>query len=262
MNPEEARPDTGEFALSGGYVKDGHLYNKVVLRGMTGVEEDALAARRVPVQKRIDTVIKNCIVSMSDNGGMVLTEKDDIAKAVGSLTATDRTILIIGIRIASLDSKYAFDVRCPECETTVHTAVDLTEFLKDVVPMPEPMKRVGYDVTLPSGKRVLWDVLTSSKEAEVGQRNRQLPGDAVSMSLLARITTIDGHQATLDEVKALSLKDRNALRAAFEKAEGSINVDIEDIICTNPSCGAIFKSSLDLGQSGFFSPGTEMKNQS
>ena len=262
MDLEAAKADAGQFVLSGGYVKDGHLYNKAVLRGMTGVEEDVLVARRVPVQKRIDTIIKNCIVSLSGDDGVTLTDKAVIAEAVGNLTATDRIILLIAIRIVSLDSKYAFDVKCPECEATTHTAVDLTEFLKDVVLMPEPMKRVGYDVTLPSGKRVLWDVLTSNKEAEVGQRNRQLPEDAVSASLLARITTIDGQQATLDAVKALPLKDRNALRAEFERVEGSIETAIEDIICTNANCGAMFNSALDLGQVGFFFPERATKNHS
>ena len=83
--------------------------------------------------------------------------------------------------------------------------------------------------------------------------------DKLTLGLLARVDVIDDEvldrerslRKALAALKKMSTRDRNFLRAQFEKMEGSIDTEA-DFECEE--CGHQWKAKMDIGQSSFFFP--------
>ncbi len=234
------------FELPCGYLApDGQLHTDVVLREMTGREEDLLAAKKTPAVKKMNELFSRCIERLGS-----LTEKSQIAAAVPELLLGDRVFLMFAIRRVTLGDEYPFRDKCPSCEKENLYIVDLGEMKTQK--MPNPTKRV-YEGTLPSGKTVRWRPLCGRDEAKMAEIGGD---DQLSIGMLMRLEMLDNKPPTLAGVKDLSSRDRNAMRALFDEQDGGLDTEI-DMSC--PKCYTDFKRDIDVGQASFFFPSVTQK---
>lgn len=243
----EPKGTQGVFELPCGYLApDGSLITEVKVREITGEEEDLLAARNISGGKKLTQLIANCLERLGP-----VVDKPLLNRLVQDLTVGDRTFLTLAIRRVTLGDEFPFEDTCPACTTKSLFIVDLSGL--DVVKMPDPRQRF-FDAVLPSGKTARYHVMTGRDEEALAKVDAR---DRLSAAILVRLDVIDGGPATLETVKALSMRDRQALREEFESHEGGVDTSIE-LDC--PSCGSEFKTELDPGQAGFFFPSRVRKN--
>ena len=131
------------------------LHQDYVVVEMTGAEEDLLTGKG-PVLPRLNRVISNCLESLGS-----ITEKHTIARAVDHFTATDRMILLLAIRRASLGDIYNTKVKCPSCGAESNVGLNLATL--ETRDMADPMKR-EFESTLSTGRVVRWHIMTGRDE--------------------------------------------------------------------------------------------------
>jgi hypothetical protein len=262
------RPKSGIaiFNLPGGYLdNNGKVHKEVVLREITGVEEDLLGSRMTNVIKRLNQVMSNCIERIGN-----IDDKRKIEEIVRELPVVDRNFLIIALRRVSLGDNYEMEIECPSCNEKTKMVLDLS--VLEVKDMKNPEKR-EYEQEVPSGKLIRWKVMTGIEE-EILSSIREVTKmqNILTYSILVRLLEINGEKVSLgsrlkdargrisldkegrkafNETRKLTLRDRNFLREQFRTIEGGIESDIE-FEC--PVCNEVFTSTFDPTQISFFFP--------
>jgi len=234
----------GAVELPCGYVDEAGVVHDVAhLRELTGEEEDILATPKMGGSEKMTRIIGNCLVKLGgiDNPG------HEVAR---QLTIGDRTVLLLALRSVSLGDIYPFRVKCPSCGHGFHTGVSLSRL--EITVMGDKKLRT-HELTLPSGRRAVLKVMTGEDEAELEKKKGQFSRkDVLSLAVMSRIKVLDGKEKiNVADMKALSFRDRQAVRNWFTKVEGGANTDI-DVTCE--SCSYDFQTVLDIGQSDFFFP--------
>jgi hypothetical protein len=236
--------------LPGGLIKEGKLYDRVCLREMTGVEEDIMIDRKLSVGRRMNLVMANCMTSLeSEDGDEVdgVIDSKGMLDAVQDLTVGDRVVLMLLIREASLGPMFPMRVNCPECGEAGNYQVNLHDLV--IKALPDKMVR-EYTETLPSGQKAKLKIMTGREEGLLTAKRND--PDFLSHAIGLRLVELEGKPVgSVHQIKALSLKDRNALRTAFEEHEGGVDTDI-DITCDK--CGRESTVVLDIAQKDFFFP--------
>jgi len=245
-----------DFELPVGYVDGaGKVHRNVILREMTGVEDDMLGNDDLPIGERVSNVLCACIQKLGD-----VSDKELIRQAVSDelklglpITEQDRIAAMIFLRRTSLGDTYRFSRNCPRCgERANNREVDLRTL--KITGVTDPTKR-RVQVTLPSSKRkAVVKVLTAKGSIEIG-RLRPSMKDIKSLALLVRLESLDDKSIPdirigLDLIKHLPQADRNYLRQVQNAMEASVDTDVE-VKCKNPVCGNAWTFPLDVGQ-GFF----------
>lgn len=251
LNPqiENAKSSVDSFELPCGYLDaEGALHTTIEVKEMTGEEEEILAAKNMPVIKKLNRILTNCTLAIGPYKG------HEVERIIPDLMQGDRVFLLFAIRRVSLGDEMPFFVTCPECNNEHHLTIDLSELT--IKKMEDPRRR-SYEITLPrTGRRVKMRVLTGrgeetiSKAANVGK-------DIISSAILGRVEAVDDRPATIRDLKQLPLADRNFLRDAWEDYEGGVDTEIQ-VDC--PSCDHHFSSNMSVGDAGFFNPLGALKN--
>jgi len=243
---ETPKSSQGIFVLPCGYVDStGTLHSEVHLREMSGYEEDLLASAKIPVQKKISMLLANCLESVGD-----IKDKTQFPSIIANLPIGDRVFLLLALRRTSLGDDFPVEETCPSCNTKGNFILNLGDL--EAKPMPDPKQRV-FDAQLPSGRSVRFHIGTATDEDRVSR----VPDDEKpSMMLLARTDLLDGKVPTIQDIKRLSFRDRQTLRALMDERDGGVDTSL-DMTC--PACGHEFKRELDLGQPGFFFPERVLK---
>ena len=237
------------YDLPCGYVDEaGNLFTDVAVKEITGAEEDLLANPKTQAVKKINELLSRCVERLGP-----ITDRGRISQAILDLTIGDRAFLMFAIRRISLGDDYPFKDKCPECEEEKLFTVDLGEL--EPKKMPDPKKR-SFETAMPSGKTVRFHPMTGKDEERLTKFDKN-KADTLSLSILMRLDILDGKTPTLQDVKALGLRDRNFLRDQFEESEGGLDTEI-DLEC--PQCGHAFKRDVDVGQAGFFFPSAIQKS--
>ncbi len=261
MSLEEVKPSVDEFTLPGGFIYMNEVFDKVMLREISGEEEDVLAAKNMTTTVKMDTVLSNCIEKLfrehpegadpeEGKAPIEITEKGLMRKAVQGMTIGDRVMLILALRRISLGDEYLFQVSCPdqtECKNRFTANVFLSELPEK--PMDDKMKR-NFDLELPSGMTAKIRILEGRDESAVS-RHKDLKQDILTTALSLRVSEINGEKADMTVLKKLGMKDRNFIRNSFDKHDGGVETTI-DVVC--PNCGREFTMDVDVGQQGFFFP--------
>lgn len=243
----EPKAPLGIFDLPCGVLTaEGELLTEVKVREITGNEEDMLAAKNISGGKKITQLIANCLERLGP-----VTEKSALTHLARGMTIGDRVFLMMAIRRVTLGDEFPFEKACEHCQVKSIFMVDLSAL--EAVKMADPLKRI-HDVTLPSGKTARFHVMTGADEENLSKVPAQ---DSLSMAILVRLDQVDGQPANLETVKSLGMKDRHAIREAFEAVEGGMETAV-DLDC--PACGESFKAELEVGQTGFFFPSRVRKN--
>lgn len=250
-----------QYDLPCGYVDEtGKAHRTVILRELTGEEEDMMDDDDMPSNIRMTTILSRCCEQLGS-----VTDKEIIRRAIGDdlnaglpLTSSDRIAMMIYLRRVSVGDVYHFSRRCPRCGY-MNTMKHLDLRNQEITFVPDD--RVGkrrLEVTLPrSQKKAIVRVMTASYESRLVEL-RPNQKDLRSAAILARLESLDGKmldnpRAGLAAVKALPIEDRNYLRKVYNLIEADVDTSCE-ITCNNKICGVDFKFPLDLGQSFFSNP--------
>ena len=251
----------GSFTLPVGFVgEDGKVWKNVILREVTGAEEDLMDDDTVPRYQRNTDVLTACIETIGN-----VTDKAKIREIVADeckvgkgITSTDRIALMVFLRRTSLGDVYKFERRCPcpRQHLCANRSLDLTSLKMKEIPEARVAKR-RVEVTLPrSQKKAILRVMTAKHEADLHGLKITTP-DLRSMAIMARVESIDGVGVKgapgLLAVKALPLEDREYIVSVYNLMEADVDTQVE-VHCDHPLCSADFKFPLDLGQT-FFSKG-------
>jgi len=276
MDILDSRSGEQGFELPCGLFKDGKILKHVILKEITGEEEDILAAEDVNGIIKLNRVLGNCIVSFSDVGkeqkppkndnakkaidasasnsdqvsiplANIISDKQEIRNLVPELTIGDRIFILLCLRIISLGENFIFDTECSKCKKSFKRSIDLTTL--PTKEMKDPTTLL-YSLELPSGKTVKMRVATGKEELILSKMKINAT-DIMTKSLSIRTETVGNEEASVLLLKKLSLKDRNKMRDSIDKYEGGVETEIE-IEC--PECGDVSVSDLDIGQSSFFFP--------
>jgi hypothetical protein len=247
---------TADFALPVGYVDtEGKVHNHIVMKEMTGTEDDMMGNADLPIGERVSAVLASCTVKLGD-----ITDKKIIADAISDsltaglpLTEQDRIASMVYLRRLSIGDLYKFERDCPRCGTTAkNRATDLRTLKIDQAEHPE---RRRVKVTLPkSGKEAVVKVLTAQGALEIGKL-RPDQKDLKSLAIVVRVESLGGKPMSdplvaLAKIKALPQADRNLIRQVYNAMETFVETDIE-VECRNPICRNKWEFPLDVGQ-GFF----------
>jgi hypothetical protein len=244
----EPKSKVGLFDLPCGLLTpEGELITEVQVREITGVEEDLLAAKNVPGAKKMTQLIANCVERLGQ-----VVDKPILMNCCRALSIGDRAFLMLAIRRVTLGDEFPYEAKCTECEKKFYVSVDLSTL--EVKKMPDAKKRV-YETTLPrSGKVARWHIMTGKEEEALAKSKSD---DRITAAILCRLEVIDGKPATYDEVRAMSMMDRDFLREQFDDMEGGIDTTLE-LTCSH--CGSEFTTDLEVDQTGFFFPSRTRKN--
>lgn len=233
------------FELPTGYLDENNQnHRSVIVREITGVEEDIMASRKMPIHMRMNKLIENCVLSI----GSFKQSMMGWDRVIKSLTASDRLFLILKIRTVSLGALFSFKTQCESCEKYSQQTVSLDDFV--VSGIPNPMMRV-WKGTLPrSGWTYTAKVQTGFDEDTLAKNKDE--SNLMTLAMMARLVELNGKQPVqMSDLKSMSLADRQYLREDFEKHEGDIDNEI-DIAC--PHCGHEFKGSVEIASPNFFFP--------
>lgn len=223
--------------LPWGRLANGVPEHEVRVRGMRGVEEEALE------RNDVDAVLAGCLISIGT--------AEPSAKVVKQLTVSDRTFLLFALRRLSFEDGdiYRYNVECanPHCDKR---KLVLSVKLDDIVirPPDHPLLR-SHTTTLRSGKKVVWRILIGEDEP----RLRALASKSKTLApLFASIETVDGKKlAHVDELRGWSTADLNGLRTSQMLTQGGLDTR-EPLINNCPMCGTVNRHSLELDASFFF----------
>lgn len=273
----------GLYDLPCGFVDaEGKTHRTVILREMTGTEEDMMDDDDVPVHDRTTGALAACceqIGTITDEATIKAAIGDDL-KAGKPVTSSDRIAMLIFLRRVSMGDIYHFERRCPRCGyMNKNKQLDLRKLEIKRVPDDRVGKR-RVKVTLPRSKReVIVRVLTGSHEHRITSL-RLNQKDLRSAAILARMESISVEveetdaegkptgkkkvtQQSLEDpkkgmqvVKSLPTADRDFLRRVYDSMEAEVDTSVE-VSCTGRLCGAEFSFPLDLGQTFFSNLGAK-----
>lgn len=223
------------------------------IRGMKVKEEQLFANRKLMRSGGyIAELLKGCWLETLDVGPYTFeSESIDWNEVVSS----DRTFLIIQVRIASHGADYEFEVHCSDCGERFGWHVNLEEL--DVAPVSTvgiEHIRTGRPVTVKygDGKIAHCRLLRGSDEMFFVKNSTPSSGDLLIKHLARRITSIDGadkYRDVLKKVEDLEIAEADQLWDATDDLEGGVNT-LFLIEC--PRCEGRQQVALPF-ESGFFS---------
>lgn len=220
------------------------LHKEVLLSEMTGREEDILSSSRMTASQKTATILENCIQQI----GKYDQKHEKFKHYVKSLSLNDRLFLLIEIRIISLGKMFDFKITCPKCLKTSNQTVSLGDFKVQGLTDPYAQEWEGI---LPSSKKKYKCQIQTGYQEEKHQDLLKSDEDIMSLIIMSRLKELEGKPVSLEDVKKLSLRDRNHLRSQMKKSEGSIDNEVE-MNC--PHCKHEFKTEIDIGNPSFFFP--------
>lgn len=216
------------------------LVREVTLQELTGEDEDILGSD-MPFHAKMDRLLSRSIIAVGE-----ISNPHHISQIVPRMLDADRMAVFFGMRRVSLGHQYPFSDRCPSCEKDSWHNYDLRTL--KVIPMPEPLKR-EREVALPSGAVAVIRCLNGKDEERRAHYKDSL--QPLTLQIFLRTIRINGEDATPENVRALSMKDRAYLRGAFVAMDGALETLVT---LTCEKCQHKYKRNLDPSHPGFFSP--------
>lgn len=244
----DPKPGIGTGTLPCGYLTDaGELLTAVWVREITGSEEDMLASPKIKDHRKMGELISRCVMAIG-----TVTDRDELTRMVPKLLVGDRVYLFLLIRRVTLGDNYPFKSKCADCSYEGSFDIDLSTMT--VKEMANPTQR-SVEVTTPRGSKVTMSPMDGIREERLSALKND--NDKATLALVSRVTHIDSKPATIGDLKAMPLSERNFLRDQYQDLEGGVDTSLE-ITC--PDCKAEFKNELDITQRAFFFPSVAKKD--
>lgn len=216
--------------------------NEIVLKEMTGVEEELLTNQRlIRSGDAVNHVLKNCILKLGDKENITMED-------VLSMLSGDRLFALVRLRQVSLGDIVEINLSCANqiCRKACNVAINI-----DDLPITPYSDRREFEFTLPSsGDTIRFGYLTGHKEKQLAL----LPEPTISSAMLIRILEINGKSPDKKVVSEMSLRDRTALRTEMAKVDGGIDTVIETVC---ESCGTHLRTRLEA-ETSFLFPGNRL----
>lgn len=248
----------GEFDLPCGFVDaEGKVFKNIVLREMTGVEEDMMDDDELSRTGRITNVLSACIERLGniENPEAIRQIVSDTMPVGKGITSSDRIAALIFLRRVSVGNIYRFERRCPRCgHVNKNRQLDLTKLtMREVPPDRVPKRRVK--VKLPRTQQpAIIRVLTATHEDQL-LRLRPNQKDLRTAAMAARVeaigeTVFQDAGIAMATLKGLPQADRVFIREVYDMIEADVDTEVE-VQCDSSICNAEWAFALDLGQAFF-----------
>lgn len=232
-------PSEGKFYSESSPLRSG----KLDIKYMTAKEEDILTSTNL-MQK--GTVIDKLMESLIVTKGV---KSDDLL--IGDLNAA-----MVAARILAYGKDYPVEVACPRCNTRIAHTADLSA-LKMIGPDVEPVNG-EYEVTLPTGVKVTFKLLTRADEKEIKLEvdamkkiNSSIESDSTTR-LKHILTSFNGNRdkkVVREFAEAMLIRDVRALREEYKKVSPDVDFEIE-AMCS--SCDTNIKVRMPIGPTFFW----------
>lgn len=231
-------PPDDLVTLPGGLIDAGQITRTVVVRELTGEDEEALAraTRSGNFFHYIDTLLERGTVSVGAH-----TEETDVRKQLKNLLVGDRDAVVLGIRRAT----YGEDIQirnwvCPSCGDESDISMTLDDI--PVGEMDDPLTESTFTVKLRRGRSARVRLANGYDQAAVFE-NLKLSQAERDTLLLSRCVMIlaeaDGSERTLagfpSVARGMSMPDRKTiLREMYDRQPGPRFNDIKHV---HGACG-------------------------
>lgn len=233
-------PSKGLFYPEGSPLRSG----QVDVKYMTAKEEDILTSTNL-IQKGIvlDKLMESLIVTRGVKPEDLLT---------GDINA-----VMVAARILAYGKDYEIQLGCSSCSKKFEYTVDLTKL--EMLSPGEGVDNGEYEVTLPTGVKVTFRLLTRGDEKELQAEANALKkfNNAVdaegSTRLKYLITSVNGNRdrkIVREFAEAMIIRDVRALRQEIKKVTPDVNFELQDIECTH--CGEYNSVRMPFGASFFW----------
>lgn len=236
-----------EYEMLAGYKdENGVLHNTFVIRPMNGEDEEALARfKNSTAAKLISAILERCVISIGSIE-KAKTKKADWHKIIENLYVADQDYILMRIRETSIGEELKTVHKCPECGTSITTALTVDELKviewdgEEGVPFELPRGYVDENgsvhktgiIRYPRGIDREVTVPIAVKNAARGKT-----------LMLTRLTQFDDDVEVNDKViKSLTMGDRNYLQSLLNENQFGLDMSIE-IEC--PECGNVFNGGLN-----------------
>lgn len=179
------------------------------VRELDGEDEEAILRVNGDLSKVLDTILVRGVASVGDEKAT----KD----VLDTLLVADRVALLIGIRRATFgDDIELVNVRCPGCGDEQGAKISCSRDIP-VERLDSPADR-WFTVETPSGRKVECALPDGSTHRALAESKDTSPGALNTILLANCVEKIDGFPAVgAEQVRKLSWKDRDAIRAEIEK---------------------------------------------
>jgi len=236
--PTPGLPPDDLVVLPGGLVDSGMVVRNVVVRELTGEDEEALAraVRGGNFFHYIDTLLERGTVAIGNH-----REQADVRKQLKSLLVGDRDAVVLGIRRATYgDDIEIKDWICPSCGEESNISMTVEDI--PVGEMDDPVTENTFTVKLRRGRSARVRLANGYDQAAVFE-NLKLSQAERDTLLLSRcvlvLTESDGSERTLagfpSVARGMSMPDRKTiLKEMYERQPGP---RFNDVKHTHGACG-------------------------
>lgn len=220
------------------------------IREMTGYEEDIFMSRRIGAEEKVDMVLANTTIKVefkSKDGVKEISDKDFISFVTKGLNPNDKLYLLVRLRVITYGRDYRFSYKCGSCDVKNDVIVNLDEI--------KPKKfnseyRFLYELNLPSGLKATIQLPVGESAMKLAKIDDTDP-DFMSKILSCIIAKIGDKNVTLQDIKALTLKDRRFVWNYYTEISGAIDNTIE-AKCS--ACGELNQITVSLLTAEFLFP--------
>ena len=241
MFPKETidLPSGGKLYPEGSPLRSG----KVDIYYMTAKHEDILTSTNL-IQKGI--VIDKLMEALIATPGV---KPDDLL--VGDLNA-----VMVAARILAYGKEYPIELGCGSCRTRFDHTVDLSTL--NMIEPDVASQNQEYEITLPTGVKVTFKLLTRANEKEIENEvtalkkvNNAIESDSTTR-LKYLITAVNGNRdrkVIREFAESMIIRDVRALREMYKKVSPDVNFDLE-VVC--PNCDITIKARMPFGANFFW----------
>lgn len=244
--PTPEFPPDDLVSLPGGLAQGDKVTRNVVVRELTGEDEEALARVSLPQNynpfRYLDTLLECGTVSVGD--------AKDVKRALKDLLIGDRDAVLLGIRRAT----YGNDIKltawvCPDCGQEADLSMELDDI--PVKELKDPAAEVIFDVELRRGRKARVRLANGHDHAAVFDSMKYTPAERDTI-LLSRcvlvLTQADGTERSLagfpSLARGMAMPDRKKIvRELNERAPGP---RFNEIPYTHGACGSEVKLAVTI----------------
>ncbi len=219
----------------------GEMHNTFTYREMDGRDEEAIQKGDVKSNgsKVTNLIVERCV---SEIGG--ITKKDLGVKKWGefirNLLQGDLIYMMVKVRKVSKGNIISFTHKCPNCQTKLVTEMGIDELPVTPFPgyteipfsLPGRGYRDNHNVYHKEGVLHLMRGVDSEVVTPLLMKNKAA---ATTMMLARTIQFDDGTPIFLENIKGMSLKDRDYLSNLHVENTFGVDVSLDEVYCT--SCG-------------------------
>jgi len=252
----EIPPTKGIYPLITGYVEEstGHLYDRIEVEEMSGVEEALLIDKTIPLRERLDTMMMNVVKALHPSaeakakGAVPISGDRERAFGVQSLPSGESVTILVASRRLGHGDTYEFKEKCPNrnCQKVNKVTFDLKNL---PVRRPKSKTERTFEVAIRSGQKFQFKVLTIGMDEQLEDLTKAT-NDKFTAQIFVRMIG-QSEDVNFEYVKHMKSADRELMRKAIRDHEPSITTDTT-VECD--SCGTEWTSDMEVFSKGFFFP--------